>query len=129
MKTRRIAVRYFKSIGYEVEEDVVLMGRWGLEYRFDLLVRDGNGLARGIWVKDWRRTVGINVVIRLDRASEEVGLGRPILIANRFSPSVYMYASKRGIELLTINEVSRFLERQNPDRPSSHDALKTLSLL
>ena len=119
MKAKQAAAKYFRSMGLDVKEDAVLRGRWGLEYKFDLIVRDGGGIVRGVWVKDWRRVVGINVVIRLDRISEEVGLGRPILIAGRFSPSVHMYAFKRGIELITIGELMRAVEKTLvlPQRP------------
>lgn len=111
MRVLELAAKYFKLNGYEVERDVTLRGRWGVKYRFDLLLRGRDGSLRAVWVKEWRRAVGINVAVRLDRASEDVGLGKPILVAYRFSPSVYMYASRRGMELLTADDILSVLRK------------------
>lgn len=110
MRVLELAVRYFKQLGYDVERDVILRGKWGVKYRFDLLLRWKDGSIRGVWVREWRRAVGINVAIRLDRASEDIALGKPVLVAYRFSPSVYMYASRRGIELLTVEDMLSVLK-------------------
>lgn len=106
-----LAVEYFKAIGYDVKKDVELQGRWSMRWKFDLLLEDDFGLLRGVWIRNWKRTVGVNVVVMLDRASEDVELGRPILIANGFSASAYAYATRRGIELLTFEEILGLLRK------------------
>jgi len=111
LRVVELAARYFELNGYDVERNVTLRGKWGVKYTFDLLLRDKDGSLRGVWIKEWRRAVGINVAVRLDRASEDVGLGKPVLVAYRFSPSVYMYASRRGIELLTVEDILSVLRR------------------
>ncbi len=111
MSLIELTVEYFRAIGYDVRRDVELQGRWNIRWKFDLLLEDDFGLLRGVWIRNWKRTVGINVVIMLDRASEGVGLGNPILIANDFSASAYAYATRRGIELLTFEEILGFLRK------------------
>jgi hypothetical protein len=104
-------IEYFRIIGYSVERNVELQGRWNVKWKFDLLLKDGLGLLRGVWIKNWKRTVGINVVVMLDRASEDVGLDGSFLVANSFSTSAYAYAVKRRIELLTFEEILSFLRK------------------
>jgi len=106
-----LAVEYFKAIGYDVKRNVELQGRWNMKWRFDLLLEDKFNQLKGVWIRNWKRTVGVNVVVMLDRASEDVGLSRPFLIANGFSASAYAYADRRRIELLTFEEILGFMRR------------------
>ena len=97
---RELAIRYFRRLGYTVEEDVELDDRTGRTHRVDLLVRRG-GEVRPVWIKDWRRTVGVNVVINADLEAEKLGLGSPVLVGTRFSDRARSYANRKGITLLT----------------------------
>jgi len=62
-------------------------------------------------VKDWKRTVGVNIVINIDKASEDIGFTRPILVAGNFSDHARAYSNRnrRGIQLLTKSEILRSL--------------------
>jgi len=51
------------------------------------------------------RTIGINVVINLDKASEDVGLANPIIIGEKFSDHAKSYANRRKIILLTKQQI------------------------
>jgi len=97
---RELAIRYFRRLGYTVEEDVELDDRTGRTHRVDLLVRRGSEV-RPVWIKDWRRTVGVNVVINADLEAEKLGLDSPVLIGTRFSDRARSYANRKGITLLT----------------------------
>jgi len=103
-----LAVRYFRRRGYLLEEDVSREGLSGVLRNVDLLVRRGRE-QYPVWVKDWRRTVGINVVINVDRASEDAGFSRPIIVADKFSDHAKAYANRRGVRLLTRSEIRRSL--------------------
>ncbi len=97
----QLATRYFKKKGYEVErETMTLEGYSGISRKFDLIVQRGR-LVQGVWIKDWKRTIGVNVVINLDKASEDVGLKNPIIIGDKFSDHAKSYANRRKITLLT----------------------------
>ncbi len=97
---RELAIKYFRRLGYTVEEDVELDDRMGRTHRVDLLVRKGDEV-RPVWIKDWRRTVGVNVIINADLEAEKLGLDPPVLVGTRFSDRARSYASRKGITLLT----------------------------
>jgi hypothetical protein len=99
-------VRYFERLGYGVERDVVLFGESGTPQSFDLLLRKGDDV-RLVYVKDWVRSVGVNMVIKIDRAAEDVGVRRPILVARVFSDHAYAYSNRHGVTLLTPKELSK----------------------
>jgi len=96
-----LAIRYFKKEGYKVEREATnLEGFSGISRKFDLIVQKGR-LAQGVWVRDWKRTIGVNVIISLDKASEDVRLSNPILIGEKFSDHAKAYANRRKVTLLT----------------------------
>ena len=101
-----LAMRYFKKEGYKVErETTTLEGFSGISRKFDLIVQKGR-LVQGVLIRDWNRTIGVNVVINLDKASEDVGLSNPILIGEKFSDHAKAYANRRKIMLLTKRQTA-----------------------
>ena len=100
-----LAIQYFKKEGYKVNrENVVLEGCSGETRHFDLIVQKGR-LEQGVRVRDWNRTIGVNVIIGLDTSSEDVGLGSPILIGDKFSDHAKSYSNRRKITLLTKQKI------------------------
>jgi hypothetical protein len=101
-----LAVRYFKKEGYKVErEATTLEGFSGISRKFDLIVQKGR-VTQGVWIRDWNRTIGVNVIIGLDKSSEDVGLSSPILIGEKFSDHAKSYANRRKIMLLTKRQIA-----------------------
>jgi len=76
----------------------------GLSHKFDVLIRKGDE-QRLVWIKEWKRTVGVNMVINMDKAAEDVGLPGPIMISEKFSGHAKAYANRRGVTLLTKREI------------------------
>jgi hypothetical protein len=103
-----LAVTYFERRGYNVKSKVLLEGFSGLPQKFDLVIRKGNE-QRLVWVKDWKRTVGVNMVINIDKASADVGFPNPIIISDKFSGHAKAYANRRGVILLTKREIKQRL--------------------
>jgi len=103
-----LATKYFRQNGYKIEKDAVLEGISGLPRKFDMVIRKGKE-QRSVWIKDWKRTVGVNIVINTDRASEDVGFPKPILISEKFSGHAKAYANRRGITLLSKRQILRML--------------------
>lgn len=94
------AIRYFKKEGYSIEQDeTALEGFTGVSRKFDLIVQKGH-VQQGVWVRDWNRTIGVNLVINIDKASEDVGLSSPILVGEKFSDHAKAYANRRKVTLL-----------------------------
>jgi hypothetical protein len=103
-----LAIGYFKKEGFKVNsENVMLEGNSGVLRHFDLIVQKGR-LEQGVWVRDWNRTIGVNVIINLDTASEDVGLSSPIMIGEKFSDHAKSYSNRRKISLLTKQKIGSF---------------------
>lgn len=103
-----MAIGYFKKEGYKVNsENVALEGNSGVMRHFDLVVQKGR-LEQGVWIRDWNRTIGVNVIINLDTASEDVELGAPIMIGEKFSDHAKSYSNRRKISLLTKQKIGSF---------------------
>ena len=103
-----LAIKYFRQNGYRIERDAILEGGSGLSHKFDLLINKGRE-RRSVWIKDWKRTVGVNMVINIDRATEDVGITKPIVISDKFSGHAKAYANRRGITLLSKRQIKRRL--------------------
>ena len=102
----QLATRYFKKEGYKVEQNTTkLEGFSGISRKFNLIVQKGRA-AQGVWIRNWNRTIGVNIVINLDKASDDVGLSNPILIGEKFSDHAKAYANRRKITLLTKRQIS-----------------------
>ena len=101
----KLATKYFDKKGYQIEQDIMVEGDSGIPQKFDLLITKSNE-RRVVQILSWKRTVGVNVVINLDKASEDVGLKRPILISEKFSSHAKAYANRKGVILLTKRELN-----------------------
>jgi len=103
-----LAIQYFKKEGYKINsENVKLEGHSGVSHHFDLIVQKGH-LEQGVWVRDWNRTIGVNIIINLDTSSEDVDLSSPIMIAEKFSDHAKSYSNRRKITLLTKQKLGSF---------------------
>jgi hypothetical protein len=104
-----LSLKYFKKEGYKVnQKSSVLEGYSGISRKFDLIVQKGR-LEQGVWIRDWNRTIGVNVIISLDTASEDVGLSTPIMIGEKFSDHAKSYSNRRKITLLTRQKIAMSL--------------------
>ena len=103
-----LAAKYFRQNGYKTEKDTSLEGVSGLSRKFDLIIRRGKE-KRSVWIKDWNRTVGVNIVINIDKAAEDIGFPKPIIISEKFSGHAKAYANRRGITLLSKRQILRLL--------------------
>lgn len=104
-----LALKFFKKEGYKVKnKDIILEGYSGILRKFDLVVLKGKR-EQGVWIREWNRTIGVNVIIGLDTASEDVGLTNPIIIGGKFSDHAKSYSNRRKIMLLTKQKMTRSL--------------------
>ncbi len=99
------AAKFFADRGFHVETGVALEGNSGLEHFFDLLLVDGKRERTVVWVKDWSRTVGVNMVINLDRAASDINVRNSVIVAAKFSDHAKAYANRRRIRLIEKREV------------------------
>ena len=109
VRLTELAVQYFKKEGFKVKNDeLALDGFSGISRRFDLIVQKGR-VEQGVWVRDWNRTIGVNIIIGLDTASADVGLSNPIMIGEKFSDHAKSYSNRRKITLLTKQKIAMSL--------------------
>jgi galactitol-specific phosphotransferase system IIB component len=103
------AVRYFRKEGYKVEENATSKeGFSGTSSNFDLIVARGR-VEQGVWIRDWKRTIGVNVIINVDKACADVGLSSPIIVGEKFSDHAKSYANRRKLTLLTKRQITQSL--------------------
>ena len=101
-----LALQYFKKEGYKMKQaDTTLEGFSGISRRFDFVVQKGR-TEQGVWIRDWNRTIGVNVIIGLDTASDDVGMSNPIMIGEKFSDHAKSYSNRRKITLLTRQKIA-----------------------
>ncbi|MCL2134493.1 MAG: restriction endonuclease [Candidatus Bathyarchaeota archaeon] len=101
----KIATNYFKKKGFKINyENAIKEGSSGMPRHFDLIIQQ-NHTEYGVWVRDWNRTIGINVIITLDTASEDIGLNKSIMVGEKFSDHAKAYANRKQIELLTKQKI------------------------
>jgi hypothetical protein len=104
-----LALNYFKKEGYKINhENSILEGYSGISRKFDLIVQKDRA-EQAVWIRDWNRTIGVNVIIGLDTASDDVGLSSPIMIGEKFSDHAKSYSNRRKITLLTRQKIAMSL--------------------
>ncbi|MCW4019508.1 MAG: hypothetical protein NWF00_12665 [Candidatus Bathyarchaeota archaeon] len=100
------AVKYFKKEGFKVKgQAVAIEGDSGVLRQFDLVVQRGRD-EQVVWIRDWNRTIGVNVIIGLDTASADVKMPNPIMIGEKFSDHAKSYSNRRKIMLLTKQKLT-----------------------
>jgi hypothetical protein len=103
---RTLSVNYFKKEGFKLKgESVSMEGDSGVIHQFDLVVQKGRD-EQVVWIRDWNRTIGVNVIIGLDTASADVKMSNPIMIGEKFSDHAKSYSNRRKITLLTRQKLS-----------------------
>jgi hypothetical protein len=101
---KQLVTNYFKQKGYKITENPTLDGFSGVTHTFDLLIEKTQE-KRLVWLRDWNRTVGVNMIIKMDNAAEDVSIPKPIVISQLFSGHAKAYANRRGVILLTKSEI------------------------
>ena len=79
--------------------------------RIDLLIQNGDEEeCVGVVIKDWKRAVGVDIVIRAEQILKDNRfLAKILIVANFFSDPARSLAERIGIFLLTRNDLMRIL--------------------
>ncbi|MEM2915691.1 MAG: restriction endonuclease [Candidatus Bathyarchaeia archaeon] len=102
-----LAIEYFSRRGYEIKKDLSQEEDEKIS-KFDLIISKSKE-THAVKINDWNRTVGVNIVINMDKISQLTGFSTPILVANKFSEHAKAYANRRGIMLISKSEIMRSL--------------------
>ncbi len=80
------------------------------EKRIDILIQNGDDTGIGVVIKDWKRAVGVDIIIRAEQIAKTSRLISKILIvSNLFSDPARSLAEKIGIFLLTRRDLIRII--------------------
>ena len=107
--------RKLKALGYKVEHDVTLAGKFRTEYTFDLLARKSNGLisyvtAVGIIKHDNGHPIGLTEVFEFDDKCYNCDIWDKVLIALTELDSVAaQFAHGQQIKILSEESLKEFL--------------------
>ena len=108
-------VRKLKALGYEVERNVTLEGKFRTEHTFDLLARKSNGLisyvtAIGIIKHDDGQPIGLGEVFEFDDKCYNCGIWDKVFIALPELDSVAsQFARGQQIKILSEENLKEFL--------------------
>ena len=110
-RLEEMVILYFEKKGFKINsENATREGYNSGEPRyFDLIIekKEKTHGEQGVWIRDWNRTIGVNVIINLDTATEDAGLINPIMVGDKFSSHAKAYAKRRKIEILTKQDIER----------------------
>jgi len=97
---------------FSISENVILYDEEGREkFKFDLVIIDYTSNERiGVWIKDWKRPVGIDVYTRFKRAINKTNLTIGFLFANRLASGIQS-REKENIFLLHRGELVSMLKK------------------
>jgi len=81
------------------------------KYKFDLIIvdKDTNDTI-GVWIKDWKRSVGVNVLTKLITAKRKTGITMCFLIANKVAASLKS-REKENIFVIHRGEIVSMLRK------------------
>jgi hypothetical protein len=99
-----LVTKLYERRGYQIKHTVTMEGNSGLIQSFNLFATK-TGASHVIQIMDWKRTVGVNMVI-LDKAATDVGIPNAVIVAEKFSDHAKAYAKRRGLTLLTKQELT-----------------------
>lgn len=96
--------------------------------RWDYVIQNGGGAPEGIGItiKDWKRAVGVDIVIRAEQLMKASRyITKVLLVSNHFSDPARSLAEKIGIMLLTKMDIIEILTSQapkkDPDEPADSE--------
>lgn len=103
-QTYNLITRLYKQRGYHLKQNAILEGASGLTQTFNLLAAKPDD-SHVIQFMDWKRTVGVNMVINMDRAAADVGIKNVVIVAEVFSDHAKAYAKRKGLTLVTKRDL------------------------
>jgi len=98
-------------------EDAVIRIKGGKRAKFDFIIRDlSDGVNIGVWVKDWKRPVGSNVITHFQYLINNSNLNGGIIIGSNFSVSASSLAEKsRSLWIFSRGEIVSRIRQLKPE--------------
>ena len=97
----QLAYSFFKEMGFEIKEQITLIGTSGKRYQFDMAIKTNfdDLEINEVLVKiiNWKRAVGVDRLIRLERILNDLQNRKGLVISNSFSAPAIKFAKKHGL--------------------------------
>ena len=105
---KELALEYCRQRGLHVNQNIQHLG---LDSQIQMTIQNGDSQENiGVLIKDWKRAVGVDIVIRAEQIMKATRLISKILVvSNFFSDPARSLADKIGIFLLTRKDLLRIL--------------------
>ncbi|MHA1972030.1 MAG: restriction endonuclease [Candidatus Hodarchaeales archaeon] len=107
LNLEELTLKYCRQRGFVADR---FFHRHG-DSRINLLIQNGDDdESIGVIIKDWRRSVGVDIIIRAEHVlKDNRSLAKILIVANHFSDPARFLAEKIGIFLLTRGDLIRIL--------------------
>ncbi|MFX0174170.1 MAG: restriction endonuclease [Candidatus Hodarchaeota archaeon] len=105
-----LTLEYCRQRGLTVERSIHHLG----DNRVDLIIQNGEGNEGiGVIIKDWKRAVGVDIIIRSEQIMKASrAITKMLIISNFFSDPARSLAEKIGIFLFTRSDLLRILSSE-----------------
>ncbi|MCR8432886.1 MAG: restriction endonuclease [Crenarchaeota archaeon] len=113
MPLQNLAIRYFEEVlnshqrNFKIIEPPPSVQKKNA-ISFIIFIED-TGERWGVIIKDWRRSIGSDTIIKFKRVVESLGLTAGIVIGNKISDLAIEKARRYGLITLTRGEMISFL--------------------
>ncbi len=98
-----ISLEYLKSFGSISHDLALITGPSKHAIDFLIIIKE---LLVGVWVLDWKRSVGTDKIIHIERLVQRSNLSGGFIIANNFSPNARDLANQTDtLELIERAEI------------------------
>ncbi len=98
-----LSLEYLKNIGSISHDLSVIQGPSKHAIDFLILIKN---LYVGVWILDWKRSVGTDKIIHIERLVQRSNLSGGFIVANNFSPNARDLANQTDtLELIERAEI------------------------
>ena len=113
MDLKTIATSFFRKKKFDVKEEVTLMDESGKKHHFEMVVSIENDVQFNkiaVKILDWKRTVGVDRLIRFERILSDFRNLKGMIVSNRFSESAINFARRRGLVVYSREDLLLLIE-------------------
>jgi hypothetical protein len=102
------AVVFFHKMNFVINEDITLVGNSGKKHHFAMKIKIAKDVEINemlVKVMDWKRSVGVDQIIRFERVLEDLNNQKGMIISNGFSKTAINLGKKRGLILYSRDQL------------------------
>ncbi|TXT67739.1 MAG: hypothetical protein BAJALOKI1v1_10002 [Promethearchaeota archaeon] len=98
----------------EKPDELILRGKSGKKWKFDLIVQNDNSEKFGIFVKDWKREISVTQLRQLNKACRDIDeIAGGILVCNQITSFAEDFSEHFGVQILSRGRLVSKLRNYN----------------